>query len=213
MPKCFVLAALLFATVPTTVLAQECPSRPFTLKVNIQAPKETLDRSKDSRSLSAMLSDSSLPGYVTQGLTRVDYSAGYSSEYLSRQRRDGTWCSTVNAVTVDFGFRTPPQIYVASELTEGSCIYREVMKHEYQHLRIAKDTLEAGRKWITKALKEELSKDGAISNTSDAANAMIERRINGIVNKITAGLYQTARFKNLALDTPENYARLGKLCR
>lgn len=213
MNKHFVLAALLLATAPSAVRAQDCPARPFRLKVNVDAPREVIDRSKDSRSLSTMLTDSSLPGYVTQGLTRVDYSAAYTSEYLSQQRRDGTWCSTVNEVTVNFGFQTPPKIYLASGLPEGSCMYREVMKHEYQHLRIAQDTLEAGRKWIAKALKEELSKGGAVSTNNDAANAAIERRIKGIVNKITAGLYQAAKVKNLALDTPENYARLGKLCR
>ena len=177
------------------------------------SPHESIDRSQDSRTLSTMLSDSSMPGYVTQGLTRVDYTASYTSEYLSQQSGDGSWCSTVNSVTVDFGFLAPPKIYIASALPEGSCIYNEVMKHEHQHLRIARDTLEAGRKWIAKALKEELSRGGAVGPTSEDANAQIERRINGMVNKITGGLYAASKVKNLALDTPENYARLGKLCR
>lgn len=213
MPKHLALAALLLALAPTAALANDCDARPFRVKVNVVSPRETIDRSQDSRTLSTMLSDSSMPGYVTQGLTRVDYSASYTSEYLSQQRRDGSWCSSVSNVTVDFGFLTPPRIYIASALPEGSCIYNEVMKHEYQHLRIAKDTLAAGRKWITNALKEELSRGGAVGPTSEAANAQIERRIKGMVDKITGGLYAAAKVKNLALDTPENYARLGKLCR
>lgn len=211
MPKHLVLAALLLA--PSAALAADCAARPFRIKVNVILPRETIDRSQDSISLSTMLSDSSMPGYVTQGLTRVDYTASYTSEYLSQQRMDGSWCSTVNNVTVDFGFLAPPKIYIASALPQGSCTYNEVMKHEYQHLSIARDTLEAGRKWIAKALKEELSRGGAVGPTSEAANAQIERRINGMVNKITGGLYAAAKVKNLALDTPENYARLGKLCR
>jgi hypothetical protein len=213
MPKHLVLAALLLALLPSAALAGDCDARPFRVKVNANSPREVIDRSQDSRSLSRMLSESSMPGYVTQGLTRVDYTASYASEYLSQQRRDGSWCSTVDGVTVDFGFLAAPTIYVSSALPRGSCIYNEVMKHEYQHLRIAQETLEAGRKWITKALKEELSRGGAVGSTSEAANAQIEARIKGMVNKITGGLYATAKARNLALDTPENYARLGKLCR
>jgi hypothetical protein len=160
-----------------------------------------------------MLSERSLPGYITQGLTRVDYTASFTTEYQSRQLQDGNWCSTVNAVTVDFGFRAPPTIYIANGLPEGSCMYNEIMTHEYQHLQIAKDTLEVGRKWITGALKQELSKSGTVGLSAASANAEIEQAIKTIVNKITLGLYATARFKNLALDTPENYARLGKICR
>ncbi|MDW9478946.1 hypothetical protein GOB57_09660 [Sinorhizobium meliloti] len=208
-----VLAVLILAFSPSAALADGCDAQPFRLKVNVTSPPEVVDRSQDSRSLGTILSDSSLPGYLTQGVTRVDYTASYSTEYLSRRRSDGSWCSTVNNVVVDFGFLAPPSIYIASALPPGSCMYDEVMKHEYEHLRIARETLESGRKWITRALKEELSKKGGVGPTPDAANSQIERRVSGIVNKITSGLYAAARVKNLALDTPENYARLGKACR
>ncbi|MBY3433353.1 hypothetical protein HFN89_04150 [Rhizobium laguerreae] len=212
MPKLFVLASLFLALAPAASMAQECVARPYRLKIDIDAPREVIDRSRDTRTLSGMLSERSLPGYVTQGLTKVDYTASYTTEYLSQQREDGSWCSTVDAVTVRFGFLVPPTIYIARSLPEGGCMYNEVMKHEYQHLRIAQNTLEAGRKWIGSALKQELSKGGAVGPSATAANAEIESGIKGIVNKITGGLYATARFKNLALDTPENYARLGKVC-
>lgn len=213
MPKTFIIAALFLAAAPAASLAaQDCPARPFHLKIDIDAPREVLDHSRDTRALSAMLSERSLPGYVTQGLTKVDYTASYTTEYLSQKREDGSWCSTVDSVTVKFGFLAPPTIFLARSLPEGTCIYDEVKKHEYQHLRIAQDTLEAGRKWIASALKQELTKSGAVGPTANAANAELDAGIKNIVNKITGGLYATARFKNLALDTPENYARLGKVC-
>jgi hypothetical protein len=212
MPKTLINAALFLALAPAAVLAEECPARPFHLKIDIDAPREVLDHSHDTRALSGMLPERSLPGYVTQGLTKVDYTASYTTEYLSQKREDGSWCSTVDAVTVKFGFLAPPTIYLARSLPEGGCMYNEVKEHEYQHLRIAQDTLEAGRKWIGSALKQQLTQGGAIGPTANAANAEIDAGIKDIVNKITSGLYATARLKNLALDTPENYARLGKVC-
>jgi hypothetical protein len=213
MPKPIILAALLLSIAPVASLASEdCPARPFRLKIDIDAPREVLDHSRDTRALSGMLSERSLPGYVTQGLTKVDYTASYTTEYLSQKREDGSWCSTVDSVTVKFGFLAPPTIYLARSLPDGSCMYNEVMKHEYQHLRIAQETLEAGRKWIGSALRQQLAQGGAVGPTANSANAVVDDGIKNIVNKITGGLYATARFKNLALDTPENYARLGKVC-
>lgn len=207
------LTILALLVAPAASYAGTCASLPPRLAVDVVAPKERVDRTRSSRELSSMLTDSSLPGYVTQGLTKVDYSASYTSGYRASQRPDGTWCSNVEDITITFGFKTPPTIYIANGLEEGSCVYREVVKHEYQHLAIAHSTLDAGRKWISKAVSDELAKGGEAGISATAANEALENRIRTTVNRITGGLYQTARLKNLALDTPENYARLSRICR
>lgn len=210
--------AILFFT--TTVLAcsnakadETCGPAPFVLDVQKSAPTETIDRSLSNARLSSMITASSLPGYVTQGVTQVDYTASYKTEYASVQRPDGRWCSRATKVTVNFGFLTAPKIFIASGIPYGSCLYNEVLKHEYQHLHIAQGTLDAGQKWIDKALRQTLSYGGVVGPTPDTANAVIDKAIGDVVNKITRGLYATAKARNMALDTPANYALLGKACR
>lgn len=206
------MAALIFAPLPA-LAAETCPAVPFDLRVVKVAPTEGIDRSLDSVRLGSMLTASSLPGYVTQGLTQVDYTASYTTEYESRQRPEGRWCSNVRKVTVNFGFVKPPKIYVSSSVPYGGCLYNEVLKHEYQHLAIARETLAAGQKYVERALRQTLSGGGTLGPTPDTANAVIDGAISDVVNRITSGLYTTAKVKNMALDTPANYARLGKACR
>lgn len=213
MTKLFIITATIIGLSSLAAKAEDCAPQPYRLQVVIDAPRETVDRTLDSEALGRMLTAKSLPGYVTQGLTQVDYVASYSTEYESQQLGDGKWCSRVGKITVKFGFAARPKIYISSALPVGSCVYNEVMKHEYQHLKIAQDTLSSGRKLLAGGVKEALASGGVIGSSPEAANAQIDRAISKAINRITGGLYAAAKLKNMALDTPQNYARLGKICR
>lgn len=211
--RMFVYAALFGTMAPLGAMAaDDCGPGDTEVLVVVNAPSEKLDRRLSASQLGSMQIAKSLPGGITQGVTAVSYNASYSTDFVSTERSDGLWCSRAAKVTVNFGFSEPPVIYLASGLLEGSCLYGEILAHEYQHLSIARDTLTAGGKWLDQGVRTVVSKGGVVARTPEAANAVIDQEILDTVNRITTGLYAAAKTKNLALDTPQNYAKLGKRC-
>nr|WP_250807773.1 hypothetical protein [Neorhizobium tomejilense] len=196
----------------SAIAADNCGPEPIDVAVVIYAPGERLDRSLSSDQLGSMQTASMLRGGITQGITAVSYNTSYTTDFVSSQLNDGKWCSRAAKVTVNFGFTEPPVIYLARGLEQGSCLYNEVLGHEYQHLAIARETLAAGQRWLGKGVRDALTGRGAVAPTPDAANSVLDKVILDTVNKITSGLYAAAKMKNLSLDTPANYAKLGKRC-
>ncbi len=204
------LLAVLVLSSPVSALASDCGPRPFQVDVRIAAPRETLDMSLDSGTL-AKMGNMSMLG-VTQGLTQVEYEVSLVTEYEASPTPDDRWCSRARKVTVTFGFKSPPKIFMANGLTRGSCLYEAVLRHEYQHLEIAKGTLTEGKMWIGKAVNDILALGGATGLTAQLASDTLERSLMNHVEMVTKRLYQRAEVRNLSLDTPENYRRLGASC-
>lgn len=202
--------------------AYACGTQPYTLQFNAGEVSPLIETRLSSDNLQAMLSAPSsdatavksdlMPGYRTRGLTSVRYKSGYSAKFLSTSNPDGTWCSNITSLTVDFSFAEQPKIYLASDIPEGSCRYRAVMAHERQHYEIALATLAAGRKWMGSKLDTLLSGDGFSAETADAADAALDKRVLYIVDTITKRLYEAADAKNRDLDTPASYQELTDAC-
>ena len=193
--------------------ASTCPSESFDLRINSNFPAEVILHNRSRKELGAYLNEKALLGYVTQGLTVVQYQSGFSAEYASRQLRDGSWCSRVKQLTIDFGLSDKPYIYIAREVARGTCLYNEVMKHEYQHLNISKEMVNVGSRQLKIGLRNSLAVNGVRANTSSEAIRILEQNITSSVDSITSQLYQIAETKNAMLDTPANYALLGRICR
>ena len=200
-------------TLTASAYANTCGNRSFELNINANSPTEIVLHNRSSRDLGAFLKTKALLGYVTQGLTVAKYQSGYSVEYSSQKLSDGSWCSRVSRLNVDFGLSDAPYIYVASELPRGGCLYNEVMKHEYQHLAISREMVKAGQSQLNIRLKGALSPNGARAKSADAATKIIETKIATAIESVTSRLYKIAEQKNARLDTPSNYAALGNICR
>jgi hypothetical protein len=192
---------------------QSCSSVPFTVSVIPAVPGEHIDRNYDSRSLAAKLGVAPLPGFRAQGLTNYTYSSSFNTNYESVQMDDGSWCSRVRSIDVTFGFAEPPTIYISSELTSGSCLYNAVLRHEYVHMGIGHETIATGRKAIPATVQATLSKaSAAVAASPEVAMALVGDRIAAVVKQTTEQLYAVSKARNMFLDTPENYARLGSEC-
>jgi hypothetical protein len=204
------LLAVLILSSPISAFASTCGPKPFEVDVRLAAPRETLDMSLDSAAL-AKMGNMSMIG-VTQGLTQVEYEISLSTEYEATSTPDSRWCSRARKVTATFGFKSPPKIFLANGLARGSCLYNAVLRHEYQHLAIAKETLTEGKAWIGKAVNDILALGGATGPTAQLASDTLERSLMNHVEMVTKRLYHRAEVRNLSLDTPENYRRLGASC-
>jgi len=192
--------------------ASDCgPGRPE-IVVELSLPPETLEHRLDSAALASLNPGSFLPGYTTQGLTKVDYQASYRIEFVSERLPDGRWCSRVGRLAVEFGFTEPPTVFVSSSVPRGGCLYREVLAHEYRHLAIAKETVSAAGSMLRDRLVRLLAGNGVRGNDPDSANAVIDDAVSRAVDDVSSGLYRAAAARNAALDTPSEYALLGKAC-
>ena len=208
--------ALAFALVGSLVspaAAADCAVVPYEVTINILSPRATLDSGLNQAALDRATVKSARPGFNAKGLTEVNYEASYTTEYESVTVPGGGWCSRVRKVIFRFGFATPPAIHISPSLKVGGCLYEEIVEHEHQHLAIALDTLEAGRKWLDNAARIVVDAGGVVGPTADIANKELQARLTKMVNRITTQLYLAADTRNQIIDTTASYLRLGQACR
>jgi hypothetical protein len=141
---------------------------------------------------------------------KMDYQIGG----LEHPNRDG-FCVWVESVQVDFCY-DKLDVYISSQYPEGSCPYRVILSHENQHVAIDQRVLAKYRTLIEKALKRSRSiptKAHPLSVVSmDNGKAIINKRLDDIVNRLTAAYQKETIRQNGKLDTPTNYKRTQALC-
>jgi hypothetical protein len=141
---------------------------------------------------------------------KMDYQIGG----LEHPNGDG-FCVWVESVQVDFSY-DKLDVYVSSQYPVGSCPYQVITNHENQHVAIDQRVLAKYRTLIEKALKRSRSiptKAHPLSVVSmDNGKAIINKRLDAIVNKITAAYQKETIRQNAKIDTPANYRRTQALC-
>lgn len=212
--KALVALPLLFQIAASgAATAEDCGPTPYRLRFDIDAPEARVEHGRSSGELSGMLVARAMPGYVTRGVTSLNYKAGYRADLLTRRMPGGGWCARVVSATVEFGFASPPRIHIDRELRTGSCEYRAVLEHEYEHLRIGHESLAEGRSLMDAELRRLLDAGGVAAPTAEDANRILDERVAEALNEVTKLVYARAAVRNSALDTPESYRRLSEACR
>ena len=130
----------------------------------------------------------------------------------------GTGCVAVH-VDVEFVFRAPVVLYVASEHREGSSCYDAVSRHEAEHYDVTMDLVESfGRR-----LQPALENDPNIATVHrpvryqsaagrQAVLDAILKRIEKIITGYTRRLNDDMKKANERLDRPSSYRRVFEDC-
>lgn len=160
-----------------------------------------------------MAGPKNVPGFTLQGLAQVTFESSFRASFVLSETKSGRWCADLRKVEVDFGFSRPPIVYVAKELDYGSCNFRAVLAHEYEHVDIAKRAVATGTKTIEARLKSVLQDsfphEGPTKQTAyNDARETIEEAVQSAV----AEVLEWAEAENAAIDTPASYSRLGREC-
>lgn len=204
---------LLLAFLGAFSTPDSCPAAARRANVVALLPGHTVERRAGASDLARLGSSLVIPGHSMQGLTVTDMTASYETDLRMTRLSNGSWCADVESVEVRIGLASPALVYVARELAEGSCMYREVMAHELSHVSVTESAVRAGAASAGPALGAALAGLPAYGRTSEEASAAALARVGSAVKTVSDAVSARAARDNARLDTPESYARLGSSCR
>lgn len=122
------------------------------------------------------------------------------------------YCVYLTSVDADFGWQKQ-QVFIASELKQGSCGYNAVLDHENQHVAINRETVAQYAPRIRARIEESLRAQKPVftQNTGSTTDAILE----GIKNQAGSVMDQfgsTMSQRHGVIDTASNYSATSALC-
>ena len=106
---------------------------------------------------------------------------------------------------------SPVLIYVGNEFAPGTCAYRTILAHELRHLQAYMDNLARVEKVVRQALDQRFEAKPLYAPAGTAMSAL-EHEINSVWFPFIRDEFDKGKVQQQAIDTPEEYARMGKVC-
>lgn len=191
-----------------------CPvrnGRDFDVNVKISIPRPPINHNLSS----AQLTEKSFhgPNARVLGLTVPKLQIQTRVEHAT-EKRDGHYCYWLEGVQVQLIYKSI-EVYVAREYKRGSCEYKAVLRHEQEHVAIARRNLEKFKPKVRHALTSLLlpTPDRPIKLASSEQN---EEALQSLLARILDPVYQEMQEDleraQAAIDTPESYAKVRAQC-
>ncbi|WP_348696776.1 hypothetical protein [Duganella fentianensis] len=155
-------------------------------------------------------SGSAANGMATLGLTVTNgqYSVKLGGSIL-QDAASGYECI---APRVDLSLNySPVLIYVSNEFAPGSCGYQVILEHEQRHLQAYMDNLARVEKVVRDALNKRFDAKPLYAPSGTAMSAL-EHEISSQWFPFIRDEFDKGKDKQALIDTPEEYARMGKVC-
>jgi len=106
----------------------------------------------------------------------------------------------------------PIVVFISREFRPGSCAYEEVLAHEMRHLNTYLDYLPKAESRVRLALARRFQDKPLYARIGQAQN-LLQREIDrGWMPYIKSEMAKVEALQ-AAIDSPQEYARLGKVCR
>jgi len=106
---------------------------------------------------------------------------------------------------------SPVLIYVGNEFVPGSCAYQVILEHEQRHLQAYMDNLVRVEKVVRDALNKRFDARPLYAPSGTVMSAL-EHEINSVWFPFIRDEFDKGKDKQALIDTPEEYARMGKVC-
>ena len=146
------------------------------------------------------------------GVTRYEPMMGISMPVKGITLPSGLVCAHVDKVDVTLGYRNV-MVYIASELPQGSCGFREVMAHEQKHIDVNQRVLDEYKPIIEARIKEYVQANGVFrEQTADYAMERLNRDLNGIISGLVGQMSEENQRRQELVDTQEEYTRITNSC-
>ena len=155
---------------------------------------------------------------VHQGLTRPNIGIRYDWQPGGTVRQAGAQnevCLWYERIKIDLSLS--PKIYVASEIPEGTCTYREVLAHEQKHLAVSRRVVNKYAKLIGQAVLSDITAKGWVAGPVPKEVQMetqegLDRRLEGIVKSYFSALEKEHEAMQKQVDTLSEYQRVDAAC-
>lgn len=108
-------------------------------------------------------------------------------------------------------FYAPIVIYVSREFPSGSCSYQEVLAHEMRHLMTYQDFLPRAEAIVRARLAARFAGKPLYAPIGQA-RSLLQREVDRSWMPYIKRELAKVEVLQAAIDTPQEYARLGKVC-
>jgi hypothetical protein len=201
---------LLFVPTPAVALACNAAQPMVTLTKNIPQPK--LDYTLTQPQLQAMPTSSGHRGRAL-GLYRSDVVNEFQSR-LVIDREGNEACVRVESVELRVSMPTRI-IYVVRERRPGTCEHNVVLEHERKHQAvddavIAEHVPRLQR--LMQAAAQRVSAQRIKPGGEKAAQQRLDNELKAALNQASKAMEQERAARQQAIDTPQEYARVGAAC-
>lgn len=146
------------------------------------------------------------------GLTRQSFEVSINTaKAVTLVRPDGSACVGFTDGTILLRLRT--DIFIASELAEGSCLYGQVLDHEERHANVGRRLFEEFIVTVDAAVKDALRHTPyiAVANRDTGPQAAMAR-LRSIVEPHYRDFKSTYRKRQAIIDSSGEYARVREAC-
>jgi hypothetical protein len=168
-----------------------------------------VDNSYSFHGLSAMKGERA-PGSYVLGLTRTEsrVAIGVQGRMLSDPATGYECVAPRLEIKLTY---LPIVVYVGREFPPGSCSYREILAHEMRHLDIYLHYLPQAEKAVGDALARRFEGKPLYAPAGQVRNLLQREIDSGWMPFVKNEMAKVERMQ-AAIDTPQEYARLGKVC-
>lgn len=211
LPLLFLLSACDFATPPA--FSERCDSTLPLTSVDVEvAPEEVIeDNSRSIAELTKMppLAPPNSPWTVKLGLTSAALSSEVSVNFSFLTSPEGETCMRP-AIRVKLS-ASPQRLYIARELTPGSCAYNHVLEHERRHAHANQAQVVAVSQWLKDELKAHFG-DNIYRGDKDEMEVQMAEAIREQWIPMAQEALTAVETTHQTIDTPEEYARNHTVC-
>lgn len=210
-------ALLILAAIPHSAFAQGvvCPPAVPELQLETPIPATTYRYEKNVTAIQLMMREK---GRIYAGMTD-DWILGVTfaeptftldGEVVSVPEGEGT-CTQVKSVKATFGYATM-DVYIGSDFKPGTCAFKVIKDHEYEHVTINTYTLQEYAKGLKAALQEIGNAARGQYAAAGETGVDVLQPYRTRLRQAVQDFQQVQRSRNAALDTPQNYARTEAMC-
>jgi hypothetical protein len=168
-----------------------------------------IDNSYSFHGLSAMKGERA-PGSYVLGLTRTESRVGIGVQGRMLSDPASGYECVAPRLEIKLTY-LPIVVYVGREFPPGSCSYREILAHEMRHLDVYLNYLPRAEKVVGDALARRFQGKPLYAPSGQARNLLQREIDSGWMPFIKNEMTKVERLQ-AAIDTPQEYARLGKVC-
>ncbi|MFZ4407512.1 MAG: hypothetical protein ACOYOH_09225 [Paracraurococcus sp.] len=108
--------------------------------------------------------------------------------------------------------QTEHRIRIAREIPRDGCLWRAVEAHERRHVAVNQATLRRAATAMRQAAEAWAARAEATGDDAAAAAARLQAGLRQAMEPALAAMRAARESGHAAIDTPEEYARLSRLC-
>lgn len=207
--------ALVLLLLPCAAPAQPaCPPRVApALTVDVADPEPRLLPPIAARALGAQAGGApggEFPHHLGLTSSRVEWRAEITVR--GRGPEGGPVCAIPTAIRIRLA-HAEHTIRLARELPAGGCLAREVLAHERRHADLNRRTLRAAAEELRQVVRAWAAQAETAAADVGAAAVRLQDDLTQAIEPVLDRLRLAREAGHAAIDTPEEYRRLSRICR